>query len=56
MNKNLKSLLFYSKTQGGGALNTNIGYNSCIEEIKAMADKLMYADKDEYYRTWKRYC
>ena len=50
MNKNLKSLLFYSKTQGGGALNTNIGYNSCIEEIKAMADKLMYADKDEYYR------
>ena len=54
MNKNLKSLLFYSKTQGGGVLNTNIGYNSCIEEIKAMADKLMYADKDEYYRRTRK--
>ena len=27
------------------------GYTGlCLEEIKAMDDKLMYADKDEYYK------
>lgn len=45
MNKNLKSLLFYSKTQGGGALNTNIGYNSCIE-LNTVYKSLIIGKKD----------
>ena len=39
---------FRSVSKGVVVCSEHIELN--FEEIKAMADKLMYADKDEYYR------
>lgn len=42
---------FLGNAVGYTVNNENItGMELNFEEIKAMADKLMYADKDEYYR------
>lgn len=49
---NIWDLLIYSSelsvSKGVVVCSEHIELN--FEEIKAMADKLMYADKDEYYR------